>query len=311
MRNSFLLASQLGRRPTLIEYIAETRYELSDVYKPAIGGWHVLLEAADLLAQPLTETDLALSKRFEFLLHIDSTRRLRLYLKLLRGVEPTPLGSSLEMRMVQMLTFRLLLREAQQPNVDWNVGVARLEQSPSAKEEFIELCAALFDSIKLHSEEEPLVPDSPLFLHRQYTRDEILVGLGFAEMVGKRHTQTGRLWLEALGTEVFFVTLDKSDNAFSPTTRYEDFAVSPTRFHWQSQSTTAEESLSGQRYIQQSRNGAQFMLFVRPKRTDAFVFLGPLRYVSHAGSRPISVYWDLAFPMPAWFFEICASLRAA
>jgi superfamily II DNA or RNA helicase len=306
------LAGQLGRRPTLTEYIAETRYELSDFYKPAIGGWHVLLQDADLLAQPLTEADLALSKRFEFLLHVDSTRRLRLYLKLLHHGESTePLSSSLEKRMVQMLTFRLLLKEAQQPDVGWNAGLARLEQSPSAKEEFSELCAALLDSLKLHSEEEPLIQDSPLFLHRQYTRDEVLVGLGFAEMVGKRHVQTGRLWIDALNTEVFFVTLDKSDKAFSPTTRYEDFVVSPTRFHWQSQSTTAAESQIGQRYIQQLQNGAQFLLFVRPKKTDAFVFLGPLRYVSHAGSRPMSIYWDLAFPIPAWFFEICASLRVA
>jgi len=306
------LAGQLGRRPTLTEYLAETRYELSDVYKATIGGWHVLLQDADLLSQTLTEADLALSKRFEFLLHVDSAKRLRLYLKVLRKVEPTePLSPSLEMRMIQMLTFRLLLKEAQQPEASWSAGLARLEQSPSAKEEFSELCEALFDSLKLHSDEEPLVADSPLFLHRQYTRDEVLVGLGFAEMVGKRHTQTGRLWIDGLNTEVFFVTLDKSDKAFSPTTRYEDFAVSPTRFHWQSQSTTAEESQIGQRYVQQSQNGAQFLLFVRPKKTDAFVFLGPLRYVSHAGSRPMSIYWDLVFPMPAWFFELCASLRVA
>jgi hypothetical protein len=306
------LAGQLGRRPTLTEFVAETRYDLSDVYKPTIGGWHVLLKDAGLLAQPLTEADLLLSRRFEFLLHVDSTRRLRLYLKLLRGGQSAePLSSSLETRMVQMLTFRLLLKEAQQSDVEWNAGLARLEHSPSARREFSELCMALLDSLKLHSEEEPLVQDSPLFLHRQYTRDEILVGLGLSGMVGKRNTQTGRFPIDALNTEVFFVTLDKSDKAFSPTTRYEDFAVSPTRFHWQSQSTTAEDSQIGQRYIQQTQNGAQFLLFVRPKKTDAFVFLGPLRYVSHAGSRPMSIYWDLVFPMPAWFFEICASLRVA
>jgi superfamily II DNA or RNA helicase/HKD family nuclease len=306
------LAGQLGRRPTLTEFVAETRYDLSDVYKPTIGGWHVLLKDAGLLAQPLTESDLLLSKRFEFLLHVDSTRRLRLYLKLLRdGESKEPLSSSLETRMVQMLTFRLLLKEAQQSDVEWNAGLARLEHSPSARREFSELCMALLDSLKLHSEEEPLVQDSPLFLHRQYTRDEILVGLGLSGMVGKRNTQTGRFPIGPLNTEIFFVTLDKSDKAFSPTTRYEDFAVSPTRFHWQSQSTTAEDSQIGQRYIQQTQNGAQFLLFVRPKKTDAFVFLGPLRYVSHAGSRPMSIYWDLVFPMPAWFFEICASLRVA
>jgi hypothetical protein len=93
--------------------------------------------------------------------------------------------------------------------------------------------------------------------------------------------------------------------------RYEDFAVSPSRFHWQSQSTTGEDSPTGRRYVFQKQNGTRFLLFVRPKRGDPFGFLGPLHYVSHTGSRPMSIYWDLERPMPAWFFEICASLRAA
>ena len=306
------LSLQLGRRPTLTEYLTETGYELSDIYKPAIGGWYALLGDAALLEPPLREADLPLTKGFKRLLHLDSTRRLHLYLKLLQddGLPETVL-SSLEQRMVQMLTFRLLSEETKQSGVGWDAGLSWLQQSRPARDEFSELCTALLDSLKLHCEEDPLLPDSPLFLYRQYTRDEILIGLGLAEMVGRRHTQTGRLWIESLNTEIFFVTLDKSDKAFSPTTRYEDFAVSPTRFHWQSQSITAEHSETGQRYIQQARNGARFLLFVRPRKTDAFVFLGPLRYVSHTGSRPMSIYWDLESPMPAWFFEICASLRAA
>jgi len=135
-----------------------------------------------------------------------------------------------------------------------------------------------------------------------------LVALGLPRIVGGRHTQTGRLWLEAINTEVFFVTLDKSERTFSPSTRYQDFAVSPTRFHWQSQSTTRENSAIGQRHIRQHENGARFLLFVRPKKDDPFLFLGPLHYVSLSGSRPMSIYWDLKHPMPAWFFEICASL---
>jgi hypothetical protein len=142
-------------------------------------------------------------------------------------------------------------------------------------------------------------------------RDEVLVGLGMPDQVGARPTQTGRFWIEAINTEIFFVTLDKSEKAFSPSTRYEDFAVSPSRFHWQSQSTTGEDSPTGRRYVFQTQNGSRFLLFVRPKRGDPFVFLGPLHYVSHTGSRPMSIYWDLEHPMPAWFFEICASLRAA
>ena len=107
------------------------------------------------------------------------------------------------------------------------------------------------------------------------------------------------------------MTLDKSEKSFSPSTRYEDFAVSSTRFHWQSQSTTSESSPTGRRYREQRENGVRFLLFVRPRKDEPFLFLGPVHYVSHTGSRPMSIYWNLEHPMPAWFFEVCAALRAA
>ena len=253
-----------------------------------------------------------LSKHFQLLLHVDSTRRLSLYKDLLTGTLPSPEALlPLEQRMVEMLTFRLLQRDARQEGCAWDTGLKRLQQNASACSEFQELCGVLFERVKLHTNEEPAIDGCPIFLHRQYMRDEVLVGLGLPQLVGARHTQTGRFWLDAINTEIFFVTLDKSEKAFSPSTRYEDFAVSPTRFHWQSQSTTGENSPTGQRYVHQSDNKARFLLFVRPKPGAPFLFLGPLRYVSHSGSRPMSIYWDLEHPMPAWFFEICASLRAA
>lgn len=306
------LAGQLGRRPTLIEYLAETRYELADLYKPSIGGWYALLHEGQFLSEPPTEGDFLLTKRFPLLLHMDSIRRLRFYQELLSeggaGVETLP---ELDRRMIQMLSFRLLQGEARQPGAGWAAGWTRLQQNGMAGAEFKELCAALLDRVKLQTDERAVMEDCPLFLHRQYQREEVLVALGLPQLVGTFPTQAGRFWNEALRTEVLFVTLDKSDKTFSPSTRYEDFALSPTRFHWQSQSTTSDGSPTGRRYVHQRENGARFLLFVRPKKNDSFLFLGPLRYVSHSGSRPMSVYWDLEYPMPAWFFEVCATLRAA
>ena len=114
----------------------------------------------------------------------------------------------------------------------------------------------------------------PLFLHRQYQRDEVLVALGLAQVVGNFTAQTGRYWNKDLQIEVLFVTLDKSGKTFSPSTRYEDFALSPTRFHWQSQSTTSEDSATGRRYVEQDKNGVRFLLFVRPRRMTRFCSSG-------------------------------------
>ncbi len=108
----------------------EAHYELSDVYKPSIGGWYALLNEGRFLEDPPTEADVLLSKRFQLLLHIDSPRRLRFYLDQLAGrhvgLKTIP---PLEQRMIQMLTFRLLQSEARQADTDWDAGLVRLQQN--------------------------------------------------------------------------------------------------------------------------------------------------------------------------------------
>ena len=62
------------------------------------------------------------------------------------------------------------------------------------------------------------------------------------------------------------MTLDKSEGGFSPTTSYRDYAISRDRFHWETQNLAAEDTPSGQRYVEQERNDWRFFLFVRGKR---------------------------------------------
>src|SRR5690606_28089713 len=81
-------------------------------------------------------------------------------------------------------------------------------------------------------------------------------------------------------TELLFITLNKSEKDFSPTTLYEDFAISETLFHWQSQNSVKAESIKGKSYINHQRDGKRILLFVREKGEDEFgnvmgsVFLG-------------------------------------
>ena len=103
---------------------------------------------------------------------------------------------------------------------------------------------------------------------------------------------------------MFFVTLRKSEADYSPTTMYADYPISPTLFHWESQSTTSVASRTGQRYL---HGDGEKLLFVRHEKsneygTAPYVFLGPVDYVSHTGERPIAITWRLRTPMPADFF---------
>ena len=55
------------------------------------------------------------------------------------------------------------------------------------------------------------------------------------------------LWDEATQTDLLFVTLEKSDADFSPTTRYADYPISPTLFHWESQNSASAHTPTGRR----------------------------------------------------------------
>ena len=55
--------------------------------------------------------------------------------------------------------------------------------------------------------------------------------------------------------DIFFITLNKSDKDFSPSTLYEDYAINERLFHWQTQSKTSIESPTGQRYINHLKTG--------------------------------------------------------
>jgi hypothetical protein len=95
---------------------------------------------------------------------------------------------------------------------------------------------------------------------------------------------------------------------YSPATLYKDYAISPTLFHWESQSATSQASATGQRYIHHRERGSNVLLFVRQRRvqdglTMPYTFLGPLDYVSHQHERPIQFVWHLQRPMPADFFR--------
>jgi hypothetical protein len=147
-------------------------------------------------------------------------------------------------------------------------------------------------------------PDWPLSLHRSYHRREVLAAVGRWTARSKPPAREGVVRLDESRTEVLFVTLDKSEKRFSPTTSYQDYALSADLFHWQTQSAVSPESPTGRRYVEQAANGWRFLLLVRPTVRDVYTNLGFVRYLSHEGSRPMSITWKLEAAIPGrWLTE--------
>ncbi|MFA5669296.1 MAG: DUF3427 domain-containing protein [Balneolaceae bacterium] len=175
-------------------------------------------------------------------------------------------------------------------------------------------------SIKINAigfEEIPFVElegSFPLMIHSRYTRDQILVALGLSTINKMSHNREGVAQNRELNVEALFINLKKSEEDFSPTTMYDDYAINEMLFHWQSQNQTSSESPKGLSYINQEEKGKTILLFVREARQDAdgftqgYVFIGPARYVEHEGSRPMSIKWELKEPMPHYLWKDAAKL---
>lgn len=297
------LAEAAGQRPSLKEFLEETAFELGDIYKDSIGGWTGLLRDSGQLE--IEEGDLELSRQLKFLLHWDSVKRIGVARELR---EPR---DEAERRLELMLTHRMLQGRGAALALQPASGRLRLSASPAVKQEFEELMDVLRGQVRVHRDEAYCRADWPLSLHRSYQLDEVLTAVGFKEFGSKKRMSEGVLWLPQEKTELLFVKLDKSEKRFSPTTRYRDYAISPTLFHWQSQSRTRQDSKAGQRYREQTRMGVRILLFVQGGVGEPYAFLGDAHYVTHHGEKPMNVTWRLEHPLPPTLFEVCASFRVA
>lgn len=148
--------------------------------------------------------------------------------------------------------------------------------------------------------------DCPLDLHCTYSRDQILSGMDYLK---PNTVREGVKWLKDKKLDVFFITLNKSDKEYSPSTMYQDYSINENLFHWQSQSKISENDKTGQRYIHHKKMGSKVLLFVREYKMDiydhtqAYTFLGTADYVSHTGSKPMSIIWKLSAPIPAKYLR--------
>ena len=184
-------------------------------------------------------------------------------------------------------------------------GICAFRENEALYQETLELLTVCLDRISVVGKPVNLDFPCPLDVHCSYTRAQILAALDFVEDYS---VSEGVKHLREKNTDIFFTTLNKADKYYSPTTAYHDYSINEWLFHWQSQSTTSETSPTGKRYIAKKKGSGHALVFVREQKSDIygaqpFVFLGPVYYVKHEGSRPMNVTWRLEQPIPAKFLK--------
>ncbi|MBZ4417366.1 DUF3427 domain-containing protein [Myxococcus sp. RHSTA-1-4] len=293
-------------------FLRASGHELEEVYgRPSeTSSFTALRRAAGFERRPAEPQEATLAKALARLLHVGDEERLTTWRTWLSGAEPPApvVPGSREERLRWMLFAALGFRK--RSVAEWPQVMSEVWACAPLREELLDLLDVLADrSRRVHV---PLDPEGavPLSSHATYGLYEVIAGYGVLGARGMlRELREGVLWVETHRTDLLFVTLDKSDADFKPTTRYADYAVSPTLFHWESQNSTSASSPTGLRYVEHSRRGTRVVLFVRERKKDdrgesmPYLCLGPARYVRHESERPMRIHWELEHAMPADFFQ--------
>lgn len=292
---------RLGPDASLRELLADLGCELPEFYR---GGRSLtdLRRGAGFSVSPGDDQEERLARSLPRILHVDDRERLGAYRTALRERTVRDPGDERDRRYLLMLLTSLLGPEVAN---DLAGGLATLTKNPAMAAEISEVLDLLEEHIVHRSAATRLPSAIPLRLHARYSRTEIMAAFGDVRDRGLYEPREGVYHHPDSRSDLLFVTIQKSEADYSPSTLYEDYAISPDIFHWQSQSTTRAGSETGQRYIRHAELGYTPYLFVRERRqseyghTLPYLFLGPAEYVDHVGDRPMSIRWRLPSRIPA------------
>ena len=305
---------ELGFGTRLGHFMREANQDLEDIYARPQSG-HCFTQLRQQAFDPetcLTHSSDPLFRSAGRLLHVDDPERLHLWRSILANDHPNPIsrlwGREREYRLGLML-FSILGGRGK-PITEADQLVHRVHENPELCQEYCDLLDILSDRVRTVA--EPLHPENvmPLASHATYTLGEIMAAY---KRLDQHHAinlpQTGVLWDESSQTDLLFITLEKSERDFSPTTRYADYPLSPDLFHWESQNKTTPNSRDGRRYISQPTQQTKVILFVRERKkdrrgeTNPYLCLGRAHYQRHESERPMKIWWKLERPMPGWLYQ--------
>ncbi|MER6853780.1 DUF3427 domain-containing protein [Streptomyces flaveolus] len=294
-------------------FLQQTGRDITDVYR-GVHTWTSILRRADLLATPTRPVpgEAELLKRMHSFLHVDDTERATVYRQFTTPDAPAYEAlTDFDQTIARMLFFNLW--DTAGGFTSYTQGLASLRNQPTVRNELAQLLTHLIHSDRIRPANPLTGPHAhiPLNIHHAYNRSEILAAMGVARLGGQLpgFFAQGVLWDAANRTDALLITLNKNDRDFSPTMRYKDYPLDRTRFHWESQNSTAPTSTTGQRYQNHAQHGSHVLLFLRESKDTAagkprpWLLLGPATYEQHTGSKPMAITWRLHHPLPDWLWN--------
>lgn len=296
--------------PTISQFLGNNNQDIRVLYQGS-NCWSSLKRAAGRIHY----ADDAITKRLERgmsnLLHHNTTSFLRFVELFIKGEDVRSKQNSNEYSLILYYAlFQERISKAGFKSIYEALMLIHLPQYACFKQEIAEIISYLLANLNIKT--IPIGSDiiPGLELYGCYTREEIFT------LVGR---QTANLKMQGAASGVFnlpkhnatilFVTLNKSEKDFSPSTQYNDFLMNEEYFHWQSQNTDSHTNNGGRRYTEQAKKNSKIILFVRKEKKDGFGNTSPfhcfglVNYVSSHDDFPMNVIWKLNKPAMAQYLK--------
>lgn len=220
-----------GKLLTLENFLTYYSLDISAIYatKFSFSRLCVMAGAREDFSEPLEDI---VTKALPRISAIDSRRWIEFLVDNLPEISARSEGdfSPLQLRMLTMLQFTIWQKTWQECGFsDMLEGFRRLSECPVLLGEILDVLYYNYDRIDFVDSPVDLGFECPLDLHCTYSRDQILAALDFMKPGTVRE---GTKYLLDKKTDVHFVTLNKAEKDYSPTTMYEDYSINEVLFHW-------------------------------------------------------------------------------
>lgn len=296
---------------TLTSFLEFYHYSLTDLYG-ANGNrsFQRMMVEAGVKDDFNNKEEELITKRLKNLFHLNSRKLIEFAVREFTSNFETKTYSAEESRMLGVIYYSIYTETPQKLGYEgFQQPLQDLyENNKEMMQEAVEILEYNYLHISFIDKTVDLGAPCPLALHCTYSVDQIMAGFGYYNVEKKPAFREGVKYFAGLKVDAFFITLNKSEKDYSPSTLYEDYAINEKLFHWQSQSRTSVTSNTGQRYINHLKTGNKIVLFVRENKkqnglTAPYTYLGEAEYVKHSGNTPISFVWRLKEEIPAWMMK--------
>ena len=296
--------------PTLTQFLENNGQDIRILYQGS-NCWSSLKRAAGRISYADDAVTKRLEKGMANLIHHNTASFLRFVERFIAGEEVHKVEANKTYAiMLYYALFQEKLSKTGYSSINEALELIYLPKYACFKQEIAEIVSYLLSRLDIKTTPigTEIIPG--LELYGCYTREEVftLVGRQTAE-VKMQGAASGVFNLPEHNATLLFVTLNKSEKDFSPSTQYNDYLINEEYFHWQSQNTDSHNNNGGRRYTEQEQTKNKIILFVREEKKDGFGNTSPFHcfglvdYVSSHDDFPMNVKWKLQKPAMAQYLK--------